>query len=41
MNELNTHPLGETVPKAVIPTSEPVVVETFDGRIHVECDHRT
>jgi hypothetical protein len=36
MNELNTHPLGETVTKAVIPTSEPVVVETFGGRIHVE-----
>jgi hypothetical protein len=36
MQELTTHPLGETKPKALIPLSEPVTVETFSGRVHVE-----
>jgi hypothetical protein len=38
MQELTTHPLGETEPKAFIPVSEPVPVETFGGRIHVDWD---
>ena len=31
MQELTTHPLGETKPKALIPLSEPVTVKTFSG----------
>ncbi len=36
MHDLTIHPMGETQPKAQIPTSDPVTVETFSGRIHVE-----
>jgi hypothetical protein len=38
MQELMTHPLGETEPKAFIPVFEPVPVETFGGRFHVDRD---
>jgi hypothetical protein len=38
MQELMTHPLGETEPKAFIPVSELVPVATFGGRIHVDWD---
>lgn len=36
MQEIMNHPLGETEPSALVPVSEPVTVETFGGRIHVE-----
>ncbi|MBM4208311.1 MAG: hypothetical protein FJ190_09975 [Gammaproteobacteria bacterium] len=38
MAEQIIHPLGEPEPKALIPYAEPVRVETFGGRIHVEWD---
>jgi len=36
MQELTIHPQGETEPTLLIPVSEPVTVETFGGRIHVD-----
>jgi hypothetical protein len=36
MQALTPHPLSETELKAHIPTSEPVRIETFVGRVHVE-----
>ena len=36
MQEIMTHPLGETQTKALIPLADPVSVDTFGGRIHVE-----
>lgn len=36
MQELTNHPLGEPEPQAPIPTSGPVTLETFGGRIHVD-----
>lgn len=36
MQDLMTHPLGDTQSKALIPVADPVAVETFGGRIHVE-----
>lgn len=36
MQDLTTHPLGETQSKALIPVAEPVAVDTFGGRLHVE-----
>ena len=38
MAEQIIHPLGDPEPKALIPYAEPVRVETFGGRIHVEWD---
>lgn len=35
MNELPPHPEGEEV-KALVPVLEPIAVETFGGRVHVE-----
>lgn len=36
MQEIMTHPLGESQTKALIPLADPVSVDTFGGRIHVE-----
>jgi hypothetical protein len=36
MNELVIHPLGEEGNGALVPASEPIAVDTFGGRIHVE-----
>ena len=36
MDEHEAHPLGEASEGAVVPASEPIAVETFGGRIHVE-----
>src|SRR5512136_2126394 len=36
MNNLVVHPLGEEEKGALVPVSEPIAVETFGGRIHVE-----
>lgn len=36
MNELVTHPLGEDGNGALVPASEPIAVDTFGGRLHVE-----
>lgn len=36
MQELTLHPKGETEPTLLIPVSEPLAVETFGGRIHVD-----
>ena len=36
MQEIMTHPLGESQTKALIPVADPVSVDTFGGRIHVE-----
>lgn len=36
MQEIMTHPLGDSQSKALIPLADPVTVDTFGGRIHVE-----
>jgi hypothetical protein len=36
MNELVVHPEGEGAKGALVPVSEPIAVDTFGGRIHVE-----
>ena len=36
MNDLVVHPLGEGDNGALVPLSEPIAVDTFGGRIHVE-----
>jgi hypothetical protein len=36
MQDLMTHLKGETQSKAVIPIADPVAVDTFSGRLHVE-----
>ena len=36
MQEIMNHPLGETKMQALIPLADPVAVDTFGGRIHVE-----
>ena len=36
MQEIMTHPLGESQTKALIPLADPVSVDTFGGRINVE-----
>ena len=36
MNDLAIHPLGEGEERALVPASEPIAVDTFGGRIHVE-----
>ena len=36
MNERVVHPAGEEGKGAVVPVSEPIAVDTFGGRIHVE-----
>lgn len=36
MNELMTHPLGEDGNGALVSASEPIAVDTFGGRLHVE-----
>jgi hypothetical protein len=36
MQELKAHPVGETESGGLVPVLEPVTVETFGGRIHVE-----
>jgi hypothetical protein len=36
MDEDEVHPLGEASEGAVVAVLEPIAVETFGGRIHVE-----
>jgi len=36
MRDLITHPKGEAQSKAMIPVAEPVTVDTFGGRLHIE-----
>jgi hypothetical protein len=38
MNNSSIHPTGEAKNGALVPVSEPVAVDTFAGRIHVEWD---
>ena len=38
MDETVAHPVGEESKGALVPVSEPIAVETFGGRIHVEWD---
>lgn len=38
MQELITHPKGESLAGGLIPVSGPVAVDTFGGRIHIEWD---
>lgn len=36
MNNLVIHPAGEGDKGVLVPVSEPIAVDTFGGRIHVE-----
>ena len=36
MQEITVHPKGEHTKGELVPVTEPVAVETFGGRIHVE-----